>query len=171
MAMDLEEQVIELGKNVFALEKENELQARIYVKIEDAMGKMQDLTESMHRLLSVHDERIKVNAAVVDTIKAEMNSEIKELEERITRETQNLAQKIDSSESRILEKFAELQKKWEDDNKTQAVKKETFADKVATLNLQFTSWKYFLIGGVFVAGMILQKTGALSGLFNLFKMP
>ena len=80
---NLENRVHELGNVIAGLQKENEMQARVYVKFEETIDKLQDLTESMHRLISIHDERIRVTAQVVDSIKAEMNNEIKELEAKM----------------------------------------------------------------------------------------
>ena len=155
----METQVNELEKEVYALGKESEIQTRMFVKFEETIEKLQDLTESMHRLITIHDERIRVNSELVNQIKAEMNNEIKELEGRITKENQLLSKKIDDSEARILHKQEEIRKK------------ETFSEKVATLALRFESWKWFILGGAVVAGVLLEKSGFITGLLSIFKMP
>ena len=174
----METQVNELEKEVYALGKESEIQTRMFVKFEETIEKLQDLTESMHRLITIHDERIRVNSELVNQIKAEMTNEIKELEGRITKENQLLSKKIDDSEARILQKLADLQREWKEEKKQENLdkqeeirKKETFSEKVATLALRFESWKWFILGGAVVAGVLLEKSGFITGLLSIFKMP
>jgi hypothetical protein len=168
----IEEQVTKLEKSVYSLEKDNELQAKIFIRFEDQVDKLSDLTEAMHILISLHDERIKVNALTVETLKEEMNKEIKELEARVTTQGRELSNKIDASESRILEKIAELKKEWKEEKDVEVEKKATFSEKVNNLFIKFESWKWFIIGAIFTAGIVMGKTNLLSSVISsLFKIP
>ena len=165
------ERIANNERNISVIQKENEMQNRVFVKFEETVEKLQDLTESMHRLITIHDERIRVQATTVEQFRTEMNNEIKELESRISKETQTLSEKLDRSEDRIMKAIAALQEKWEKEQIAHIQKKETISEKIANLSVRFESWKWFILGGVFTAGVILEKSGAINGLFSLFKFP
>jgi chromosome segregation ATPase len=157
----IEEQVAELEKQTFILGKENEMQGKVFVKFEETLEKLQDLTESMHRLLSLHDERIKVNAQVMERIKEEMNNDIRELENRLSKETEALSKKIDDSETRILSKIGELQKSW---------KEEKSKSEISDTTMKIFKYKYFIMGAAIVAGFFLHQTGIIGTLINFLKI-
>lgn len=168
----LDEKVSELRESVSAIEKENEIQVRLSSRFEETLDKLKDLTESMHRLISLHDERIRVNAKVVEDLKVEMANEVKELEKRVTKETKLLSDKIDQSEMRILAKIAELQKEWEEERNLENKNDSSFSHKINKLFIRFESWKWFILGGVFTAGMFIgDHAGVISKIFSIFGTP
>jgi hypothetical protein len=167
---NIDERVVKLEKNMYSLEKDNELAAKIFLRFEDQVDKIQALTEAMHILISLHDERIRVNAQIVEDLKEEMNKDIKELESRIANQGLELSTKIDMSETRILAKIAELKLDWREDKKEDKVRKETFSDKINSLFVKFESSKWFILGGIFVGGFLLGKGNLIvSFIGNLFK--
>ena len=171
-------------RDISVLQKENEIQARIFIKFETTIEKIQDLTESMHRLISIHDERIKFQEKIADDLKntassvasklaetakntaisleqetqsvrAEMKNEMKELEIRLTT-------KLEDTETRILEKISELQLEWKEekkDNKNQS-------SSIDGIKGKLLSYKWFVMGGLIVAGILLGKITAISNLIS-----
>lgn len=154
----LEDQVTVLEKEVYGLNKENEMQNRIFTKFEETLEKLQVLTETLHRLIVQHDERIKVTSDRVDALRVDMKEELKELEDKMHTENQMLCRKFTESETRILAKLEEFK-----------TTKESTGNVVAALALKFESWKYFILGGMFVAGVLLGKSSWFSALFSFFK--
>jgi hypothetical protein len=168
----IEEQVTKLEKSVYSLEKDNELQGKIFLRFEDQVDKLSDLTEAMHIMISLHDERIRVNAQTVENLREEMSKDIKDLEIRVGIQVEELSKKIDASESRILEKIAELKTEWKEEKKVEIEKKITFSEKVNGLFIKFESWKWFIIGAIFTAGIVMGKTNIIgSVLSSIFKIP
>ena len=182
MIQQVAEQVAVLEKEVISLNKENELQNRIFSKFEETIEKLQLLTETMNRLIIQHEERIRVNSDSVEALREEMRDEIKDLETRLSQETNNLCQKIERSEERILAKLAELKKEWNAEQERQknadeaAEKKYNkntggFTLQLNTLADKFNKWRWFIAGGIFVFGWMTGKnlgffSGMIAGLFK-----
>lgn len=150
-----------LEKDVGIIQKENEIQTRVFLKFEEAIEKMQDLTESMHRLVSLHDERINVQGKTVDSqartielMEMKREKDLRDLEGR-------LSKRIDDTETRILEKIAELKTE-----KDQAVEKKA-NDEKTSWKTKLSSWKYFIIGGLLAVGIILGKTTLVSNIVSV----
>lgn len=165
MTSEVAEVVAELEKEVFSLTKENELQNRVFSKFEETLEKIQILTETLHRLIVQHEERIRVNADSVETLRRDMSTEIKELEERLAHETNNLCVKIEKSEERILEKLAELRKEWND-----KIQKKT-NDPLVQLASKFSSFKWFIFGGIFVAAYFMGHLNIIGLLIKVAQIP
>ena len=152
----LEDQVTVLEKEIYGLNKENELQNRVFSKFEETLEKLQTLTEALHRLIIQHEERIKVTSENVVALRLEMKDELEELEKRLHAENANLCKKFTESEERILSKLSELSER-----------KDSAGSMVAALAMKFDAYKYFILGGVFIAGLLLGKGNWISGLFTL----
>lgn len=154
----IEHHIDQINKNeldIRVIQKENEIQTRIFIKFEETVEKMQDLTESMHRLISIHDERINVQTKRLDDIKEDMDKEIKELETRLSRQ-------LSDSETRILEKIEELQTSWKKEENNIA-KTSSGLDK---LLLKLSSYKWFIAGALIAAGIFLGKSGMVSNIIS-----
>jgi len=155
-------------RDVKVLEKEAEMQNRIFIKLEETVQKIQDLTESMHRLISIHDEKIRVQEKSIETYRNEMKDEMKELERRISNETLSLCQKIDRVEHAILMRLAEMQKVWNTEKVAVQVQKETFSDKVQTIKDKMEGYKWFILGSIFAAGMLAGHADLLGAVLHIF---
>jgi hypothetical protein len=168
----IEQYIDRLGKSerdISVIQKENEMQARVFIKFEETVEKLQVLTESMHRLISIHDERIRVQEKTIDAIRSEMNNEIKDLESR-------LSQKLEDTEKRIMNRLNENKEFFDNvKEEIQAIKdnevkkKESFAEKWSAVTAKIESWKYFVIGGLLVASFLLGKGNILNSIMGIFK--
>ncbi len=151
-------------QDIRVMQKENEIQNRVFIKFEETVEKLQTLTESMHRLITIHDERIRVQGKNIESIKIDMYREIKDLEDRITKDMQSIVKRVDESENRIMERLSEMGEKEEKEE----MKTVSTSEKIARITMRIESWKWFILGGVFVIGMVLGDTHLLRELFMYF---
>jgi hypothetical protein len=167
----LTDRVTENEHELRVLQKENEIQARIFLKLEEVVEKNQTLTESMHRLLSIHDEKHKILNKDLEDIREEMTKDIKDLHVRITSETKILTDKIEKTETNILVQLAQFQKEWKEEKERRAVAdvaaKEASSEKITGIVSKIDAWKWFIVGAVFVAGLVSGHTGILTALVHL----
>ena len=125
----------ELETEVKLLKKELQDQAKIHNRLDIAIEKLTDVSNSIHRMLAVHEEKISRQEEAL--VESEQKLEVRRTE---------LSVKIDELHSRITtntkEIMAEIQKI-----------KDDLAARVGVLE----KWRHVLIGCSIVAGFLLHK--------------
>ena len=136
----------ELETKVKLLEKEIHDQSKIHDRIDVAIEKLTDVSNSIHRMLAVHDEKIARQEEA--TLEADRKLEIRRTE---------LTSKIDELHSRITTNTKEIMtaaaKQHTEQNKEIQKIKDELAHRVGVLE----KWRHVLIGCSIVAGFILHK--------------
>ena len=136
----------ELETEVKLLKKELQDQAKIHDRLDVAIEKLTDVSNSIHRMLAVHEEKISRQEEA--TIHAGKKLEIRRTE---------LTAKIDELHSRITTNTKEImtaaaQQHNEQNKQIQKIKDELIA-RVGVLE----KWRHVLIGCSIVAGFVLHK--------------
>ena len=136
----------ELDTEVRLLKKEVQDQAKIHDRLDVAIEKLTDVSNSIHRMLAVHEEKISRQEESI--IEAEQKLEVRRSE---------LSVKIDELHSRITTNTKEImtaaaQQHIEQNKEIQKIKEE-LAARVGVLE----KWRHVLIGCSIVAGFILHK--------------
>ena len=125
----------ELETEVKILKKELQDQAKIHNRLDVAIEKLTDVSNSIHRMLAVHEEKI-----------SRQEESLAESEQKLETRRTELSVKIDELHSRITtntkEIMAEIQKI-----------KDDLASRVGVLE----KWRHVLIGCSIVAGFLLHK--------------
>jgi len=125
----------ELETEVKILKKELQDQAKIHNRLDIAIEKLTDVSNSIHRMLAVHEEKI-----------SRQEESLAESEQKLETRRTELSVKIDELHSRITtntkEIMAEIQKI-----------KDDLAARVGVLE----KWRHVLIGCSIVAGFLLHK--------------
>jgi len=125
----------ELETEVKILKKELQDQAKIHNRLDIAIEKLTDVSNSIHRMLAVHEEKI-----------SRQEESLAESEQKLEVRRTELSVKIDELHSRITtntkEIMAEIQKI-----------KDDLAARVGVLE----KWRHVLIGCSIVAGFLLHK--------------
>ena len=125
----------ELETEVKILKKELQDQAKIHNRLDIAIEKLTDVSNSIHRMLAVHEEKI-----------SRQEESLAESEQKLEIRRTELSVKIDELHSRITtntkEIMAEIQKI-----------KDDLAARVGVLE----KWRHVLIGCSIVAGFLLHK--------------
>ena len=141
----------ELDTEIRLLKKEVQDQAKIHDRLDVAIEKLTDVSNSIHRMLAVHEEKIARQEEA--TAAADAKLEIRRTE---------LTTKIDELHSRITTNTKEIMtaaaQQHADQNKEIQKIKDELAARVGVLE----KWRHVLIGCSIVAGFILHKFVNLS---------
>ena len=136
---DLETDIELLKSKVSDMEK-------LHVRLDDAIGKISEVSNCINRMLAVHEEKLAnqeeaVFAAeeLIEQRRTEFSNEIKELHSRITTNTKEIMSIATSQHKEHSEAIAKLHT---DINK-----------RVGVLE----KWRHVLIGGSIVIGFVLHR--------------
>ena len=136
---DLETEVELLKSKVSDMEK-------LHVRLDDAIGKISEVSNCINRMLAVHEEKLAnqeeaVFAAeeLIEQRRTEFSNEIKELHSRITTNTKEI---MSIASKQHKEHSEAIQKLHTDINK-----------RVGVLE----KWRHVLIGGSIVIGFVLHR--------------
>ena len=136
----------ELETEVELLKKELHDQRKIHDRLDIAIEKLTDVSNSIHRMLAVHEEKI-----------ARQEEAIFEAEQKIEVRRSELLIKIDELHSRVTTNTKEIMTaastQHQQQNKEIAKLREDINSRVGVLE----KWRYVLIGGSIVIGFMLHK--------------
>jgi hypothetical protein len=136
----------ELETKVKLLEKEIHDQSKIHDRIDVAIEKLTDVSNSIHRMLAVHEEKIARQEEA--TIEADRKLEDRRAE---------LAAKIDELHSRITTNTKEIMTAAATQHTQQNKEIQKIKDELAARVGVLEKWRHVLIGSSIVAGFILHK--------------
>ena len=136
----------ELETEVRLLKKELEDQAKIHDRLDIAIEKLTDVSNSINRMLAVHEEKIARQEEAlydaeqqIEVRRSELLAKIDELHSRITTNTKEI---MAAAQQAHLEQNKEIQK----------IQRE-IEQRVGVLE----KWRHVLIGGSIVVGFLLHK--------------
>ena len=129
----------DLETEVKLLKKELEDQKKIHDRLDIAIEKLTDVSNSIHRMLAVHEEKITRQEEEIETRRVEVSSQLADLHSRVTTNTKEI---MTAAASQHAEQNKEIQKSREDLNKSIGL---------------LEKWRHVLIGCSIVAGFILHK--------------
>ena len=144
----VEERLImaELETEVKLLKKEVQDQAKIHDRLDVAIEKLTDVSNSIHRMLAVHEEKI-----------ARQEEAIFQAEEQIEVRRSELSKRLDELHSRITTNTKDIMSaaamQHQEQNKEIQKIKDELVSRVGVLE----RWRHVLIGGSIVIGFILHK--------------
>jgi DNA repair exonuclease SbcCD ATPase subunit len=141
----------ELETEVKLLKKELQDQAKIHSRLDIAIEKLTDVSNSIHRMLAVHEEKISRQEESI--IEAEQKLEVRRSE---------LSVKIDELHSRITTNTKEIMTAAASQHTQQNREIQKIKDELAARVGVLEKWRHVLIGCSIVAGFILHKFVNLS---------
>ena len=131
----------ELETEVQLLKKELEDQRKIHDRLDIAIEKLTDVSNSIHRMLAVHEEKI-----------ARQEEAIFEAEQQIEVRRSELLIKIDELHSRITTNTKEIMTAAAEQHAQQNKEIQKVRDDIANRVGVLEKWRYVIIGGSIVAG-------------------
>ena len=136
----------ELETEVELLKKELHDQSKIHDRLDIAIEKLTDVSNSIHRMLSVHEEKI-----------ARQEEALMATEDQIERRRNDLERKIDDLHSRITTNTKDIMsaaaaQHTEQNKEIQKIKDELQA-RVGVLE----KWRHVLIGGSIIIGLSMSN--------------
>ena len=136
----------ELETEVKLLKKELQDQAKIHDRLDIAIEKLTDVSNSINRMLAVHEEKLGRQEEAIfeaeqklEIRRTELTTKIDELHSRITTNTKEI---MTAAATQHAEQNKEIQKI-----------RDEIKDRVGVLE----KWRHVLIGACIVAGFILHK--------------
>ena len=142
----------ELETEVLLLKKELHDQAKIHDRLDVAIEKLTDVSNSIHRMLSVHEEKI-----------ARQEDAIFEAEQKIEERRTELSSKIDELHSRITTNTKEIMGAAALQHLEQNKEIQKIRDELSTRVGVLERWRWIIIGGSIIAGFIIQKFLIIGG--------
>ena len=144
----VEERLImaELETEVKLLKKELQDQAKIHIRLDVAIEKLTDVSNSIHRMLAVHEEKISRQEESI--IEAEQKLEVRRTE---------LSVKIDELHSRITTNTKEIMAAAASQHQQQNKEIQKIKDELISRVGVLEKWRHVLIGSSIVAGFMLHK--------------
>ena len=136
----------ELETEVKLLKKELHDQKKIHDRLDVAIEKLTDVSNSIHRMLAVHEEKLTRQEETIfqteeqiEVRRTEVLRQIEELHSRITTNTKDIMS-------------AAVQQHTQQNKEIQRIRDE-LVSRVGVLE----KWRHVLIGGAIVIGFILHK--------------
>ena len=136
----------ELETEVSLLKRELEGQTKIHDRLDVAIDKLTDVSNSIHRMLAVHEEKIARQEEAI--IEAEQQIEIRRGE---------LMVKIDELHSRITTNTKEIMNAAAEQHAQQNKEIQKLHDEINLRIGVLEKWRHVLIGGSIVIGFLLHK--------------
>ena len=136
----------ELETEVKLLKKELGDQRKIHNRIDVAIEKLTDVSNSIHRMLAVHEEKI-----------ARQEEAIEDAEKSLENRRTELSVKIDELHSRITTNSKEIMSAASAQHIQQNKEIQKIKDELAARVGVLEKWRHVLIGGSIVIGFIIHK--------------
>jgi peptidoglycan hydrolase CwlO-like protein len=113
----------------------------VVAKLDTSLEKIAEVSNSISRLLAVHDERINNIEKNADN----RDLEIKDLQTRITTQTKEIFDKLDHMETRMEDQIKALEKSIKDEQ-----------SKIDTRVLVLEKWRWYLLGAAAIIGYLVS---------------
>ena len=136
----------ELETEVRLLKRELEEQTKIHDRLDVAIEKLTDVSNSIHRMLAVHEEKI-----------ARQEEAIVEAEQQIEIRRGELMVKIDELLSRITTNTKEIMNAAAEQHAQQNKEIQKLHNEINLRIGVLEKWRHVLIGGSIVIGFLLHK--------------
>ena len=129
----------DLNTEVQLLKKEVSDMKMIYSRLDKAIEKISDVSNSINRMLAVHEEKISQQEEAQIRSEQDTNNDIKELHSRISTNNRELMNLMSEQHKEQTDKMTKLEIELQ--------------GRVGVLE----KWRWIIIGGSIVAGFIIQK--------------
>ena len=138
-----------LETEVELLKKEVQDMAKIHTRLDTAIEKIADVSQSLHTIMAVHEEKLIRQEENLDEQEKKLESNIMELHSRITSNAKEQTQLMNEMERRLVDAMKEH-------NRTESLEfaelKKELQNRVGVLE----KWRYLIIGGSIVVGFVVQ---------------
>jgi len=135
---------------VALLKKEVADMKAIHARLDTAIEKIADVSQSLHTIMAVHEEKLMRQEESLDEQEKEFKTSIQELHSRITTNAKESTQAMGDMERRLVDAMNEHNRK----ETEQFLKlREELQNRVGVLE----KWRHLIIGGAIVIGFILTE--------------
>ena len=136
----------ELETEVQLIKRDIEDVKSIHTRLDVAIDKLTDVSNSIHRMLAVHEEKL-----------ARQEEASYDLEQQIEKRRSELLNKIDDLHSRITTNTKEIMVSASAQHESQNREIQKIREELTTRMGVLEKWRHVLIGGSIVVGFLLHK--------------
>ena len=136
----------ELETEVQLLKRDIEDVKSIHGRLDVAIDKLTDVSNSIHRMLAVHEEKL-----------ARQEESSVELEQQIEKRRSEVLTKIDDLHSRITTNTKEIMTTATSQHKEHTEAIQRLRDDIQSRVGVLEKWRWIIIGGSIVLGFLIQK--------------
>ena len=122
----------------------------IHRRLDSAIEKIAEVSQSLHTIMAVHEEKLARQEDTLDHQEKKLQENIQELHSRITTNSKETFQHIAETERRIVSAMDEHNKKTNEEFRKLH---SEISNRVGVLE----KWRWLIIGGSIVLGFIIQK--------------
>lgn len=140
-----------------AIETELEVLKTVVHKLDSSLEKISEVSNSIGRLLAVHDERISQLEKIADS----RNDDIKSIQTRITTQTNEILSKISHLEKNIEDRMRENSKTIAEQHEKTQREIRSDVGKLETRLEILERWRWYIMGGAVAIGYLLANSDLL----------
>jgi seryl-tRNA synthetase len=156
--------MLELETKVALLESDVSRMTSLFEKLDTAIDRMGEVSNTIARMLAVHEERLNKQDEIdeelftlIEKRKQEIQGDIKELHSRITTVSRELSDDINETEQRLMTAMtygmADLKKCITEETKIHVETSKDLEQRVSDLE----RWKWLVVGGSIVMGAFANQ--------------
>jgi len=137
------------------LKKEVRDMAKIHSRLDTAIEKIADVSQSLHTIMAVHEEKLMRQEEALDDQEKKLQENIMELHSRITSNAKEQTQLMGEMERRMIQAM-------KDHNRTETEEFQKLRAELQSRVGVLEKWRYLIIGGSIVIGFIIQAAMKLT---------
>lgn len=141
---------LSLETQVQILKKEVEDMKDIHIRLDNAIEKIADVSNSLHTMIAVHEEKLIRQEDALDDHEKKLQENIMELHSRVTNNAKEVRELLTDSERRMIDAMREH-------NRAETAEFQKLRDELTSRVGILEKWRWIIIGGSIVIGFIIQK--------------
>lgn len=139
-----------LETEVELLKKEVQGMALIHARLDTAIEKIADVSQSLHTIMAVHEEKLMRQEEALDEQEKKLQENIMELHSRITSNAKEQTHQMSEMERRMIQAMKEH-------NRSETEEFQKLRTELQSRVGVLEKWRHLIIGGAIVIGFILQR--------------
>ena len=139
-----------LETEVELLKREVTEMKEIHLRLDSAIEKIADVSQSLHTIMAVHEEKLIRQEENLDEQEKKLESNIMELHSRITKNAEQQTQQMSEMERRMIQAM-------KDHNRAETEEFQKLRYELQSRVGVLEKWRWIIIGGSIVAGFAVQK--------------
>ena len=144
-----------LETEVELLKREVRDMAKIHARLDTAIEKIADVSQSLHTIMAVHEEKLIRQEEALDEQEKKLQDNIMELHSRITTNAKEQTQLMGEMERRMIQAM-------KDHNRSETEEFQKLRHELQSRVGVLEKWRYLIIGGSIVIGFIIQAAMKLA---------
>jgi len=132
------------------LKKEVADMKRIHERLDTAIEKIADVSQSLHTIMAVHEEKLIRQEEALDDQEKKLQDNIMELHSRITSNAKEQTHLMGEMERRMIQAM-------KDHNRSETEEFQKLRHELQNRVGVLEKWRHIIIGGAIVVGFIIQR--------------